>query len=55
VSVEGRLSFFGVEVGVFGSLVLNGELGLALRDDEAVGRAKDGGAIADAIKMRAKI
>jgi hypothetical protein len=45
------LSFFGVDVGVFGSFDFNGEFGLALRDDEAVGRANDGGAIADAIKI----
>jgi hypothetical protein len=50
VRVEGRLSFFlGVDIGVSGSLVLglDGELGLALRTEEAVARAYDGGAMVD--------
>lgn len=48
VRVDGRLSFCGVDVGVFGSVVFDGdgELGLAdLRDDEAVARAYEGGAM----------
>lgn len=46
VRVEGRLSFFlGVEVGVFGSFVFDGdgdedgEVGVALRTEEVVARA----------------
>lgn len=48
VSVEGRLSFLGVDVGVFGSAVFDGdgELGLDdLRDEAAVARAYEGGAM----------